>query len=77
MHRITNYKTVVSQGTNSTAWLDAAVCVSIKDGWQPYGGPYMNSDRCLCQAMVKYDEAMTPMPRYVGDQQWNSKEARQ
>jgi RNA processing factor Prp31 len=28
----------------------------IKEGWQPYGSPYIDKDGCDCQAMVKYEE---------------------
>jgi hypothetical protein len=64
--KIAEYKTATGQTVEQ---LDASVNRFIKDGYQPYSGPYSASPQnhdgpaLVCQAMVKVSELQQQKPK--------------
>ena len=63
--KITEYRTA---GGRTLEQLDASVNGFIKDGFQPYSGPYHvhpenSGDASICQAMIKVSELQQQKPK--------------
>jgi hypothetical protein len=58
MSRITDYNSVRGYRVED---LEDEVRQAIKEGWQPFGTPYVFADKRF-QALVKYEDENTPTP---------------
>ncbi|MEI9866559.1 MAG: hypothetical protein WDN00_18795 [Limisphaerales bacterium] len=63
--KVTEYRTA---GGRTVEQLDASVNEFIKEGFQPYGGPYYlhlenSRDVSICQAMIKVSELHQQKPK--------------